>query len=204
MGTKAEHFCQQWPSEAGAGRSLLQVVRWVAAIIAVLGLAFACAALTWRYGLVLLQTPPGSGNRLGLAVGVGTVVSAVSALPLASWASSGRSEAAQLKSSVSSDGWLHDHLDLPAEPVSDCDTQGSSPRQRSANRLPVGWPITETKSPIVLGVHKAFSPGTKSLSLPELPRYVPRPHDQRLKQLIDAAQHLSQLKISNGGSYRRV
>ncbi len=59
-------------------------------VVADLAAAFACAVLSWRYGLPFLHTVTGSGNRLVLAIGVGTVVGAALALPLAAWAPTGR------------------------------------------------------------------------------------------------------------------
>jgi uncharacterized protein YjbI with pentapeptide repeats len=55
-------------------------------LVADLAAAFICAVLSWRYGLPFLHTAAGSGDRLVLAIGVGTVVGAALALPLAAWA----------------------------------------------------------------------------------------------------------------------
>ena len=62
-------------------------VRWIAALAVDLGGAFACGALAWRFGLPLLRTAAGSGNRITLAIGVATVVGAAFLMPLGSWAS---------------------------------------------------------------------------------------------------------------------
>jgi uncharacterized protein YjbI with pentapeptide repeats len=46
-------------------------------IVASLGGAFVSAVLTWHYGLPLIPTKPGSGDRIALTVGVATVVVSV-------------------------------------------------------------------------------------------------------------------------------
>lgn len=72
----------------GAGEvHVSRVTRWVLAVAADLGAAFACAVLSWRYGLPLVPTDPGSGSRVALAVGVATVVGGVIMFALAYWAS---------------------------------------------------------------------------------------------------------------------
>jgi hypothetical protein len=64
-------------------------------VVADLAAAFACAVLSWRYGLPFLRTAGGSGDRLVLAIGVGTVVGAALALPLAAWAPGPRSSSGE-------------------------------------------------------------------------------------------------------------
>jgi hypothetical protein len=88
-----------------------RIARWVIALVSDLGAAFLGAVLSWRYGLLLVQTGAGSGERLALAVDVGTVVGGVVVLPLASWASRPRPDPAN------ADRMLRERFDLAAKQI---------------------------------------------------------------------------------------
>ncbi len=62
------------------------LARWIATVVASLITAFLFAALSYHYGLPLIQTEQASADRVVLAGVVATVVGAVVALPLAWWA----------------------------------------------------------------------------------------------------------------------
>jgi Trypsin-like peptidase domain len=73
-------------------------------------------------------------------------------------------------------------------------------RQAAAQVLP-GWPLDEVRDPFALEVHRPVQPEDPQPSLPELPAYVPREHDQALRQVVrEAAGGSSGIAVLVGGS----
>jgi uncharacterized protein YjbI with pentapeptide repeats len=105
-----------------------RAARWAAAVVVDLGAAFACAVALWHYGLPLVHTAPGSGNRLGLTVAAGTVVAAAVGLPIAAWLSGARASGASRGSSVAG---ARERLDAAARQLGD---RGSGAGQLAAVR----------------------------------------------------------------------
>ena len=67
-----------------------------------------------------------------------------------------------------------------------------------ARRQPVGQLISDLAGPFALGVHKAID--AEAVDLPELPAYVPREHDRRLRQIIENADRASTMVVLVGDS----
>ena len=66
---------------------------------------------------------------------------------------------------------------------------------------PAGMPLEEATDPFALEVHKPIQPGEAAVSLPPLPPYVPRAHDERLEEVVRAAvEGHSGIAVLVGGS----
>jgi hypothetical protein len=79
---------------------------------------------------------------------------------------------------------------------------GAAGREPAApdDRRPLGRLVRELVDPLDLEVHPAIDAGARAAGLPAMPQYIPRPHDQRLRDIMRRAEQSSCLIVLIGGS----
>jgi hypothetical protein len=69
-----------------------------------------------------------------------------------------------------------------------------------ASRLATAWPVNVVSDPVQLGVQRSINVSPPGIESSPLPLYVPRAHDTRLRQVIDAAVESSAMVVLVGDS----